>query len=263
MAAAPLPDSDPEPKHLWLTLFTGRTGGPVYWLTRGTEFVVVDGVATPVKGRISVIAATARARPDGSTRVAYLLQGCNVTATGFDFTARLFHPITGEEISTTVTSPLRLGWNLASSGELTEELVAANGTRATYRGETWESPGDGNGPTATLKMNIRLDRPNGAVETFAEVSRSRARSLSVATTTTTPSEHPHRSDDFVAAESETFTVHELPDKAKFKGTTVLSMSMNRGLSHRSADDLRQAMRAEESAALTGFFEQLPSWIRER
>lgn len=244
----------PPAERLWLTLFTGTAGGPVFWLTRGTEFIVVDGAATPVKGRVSAIAAMAKPREGGDVRVSYLLQGCTVTPTGFDFVPELIHPITGEALSTAPTPPLKLGWTLAANGDLSEELVAANGTRAIYRGTTWASPGSGAERTATLDMHIRLERPNGDIETFTEISRTRPRP---------PSAAPSPADTFIAAESETFTTRALPDPPKYRGKTAMSMSMNHGINYRSVDELRRDLRNAESTALGAFFEQLPGWVRER
>ena len=238
----------PSSRDLWLSLRSRLDGKPTFWYVLGTEFVVVDGAATPYNGRVIVMASLVKNLGGGAYNLPYIETNGSVTSTGHEYAADHRHPITGDAISTKVSDALQLNLTLQADGKITQEVRAANGTIARYDGQYWESPGFGADRYAASKIDVTLNRPNGSIETLTEVSALRPTAGS-------------RGRGYVPAESDTTTSRSVANPERYKGKNVWTVGSYYGRKYQSVDEMRRAMRKIDIEKHAAIFDAWQSWAK--
>jgi hypothetical protein len=248
-AANPMPAPTAASRDLWLSLRARLDGEPTFWYVFGTEFLLVDGVATPYNGRIVVMASRVKSLGGGAYDLPYVETVGSVTPAG-EYSPQHRHPISKEPISVEVSDALRLNLRLGPDGSIAQETRAANGTRARYSGYFWESMPYGGVRSAISKTDVFLDRPDGSVDTLTEISVLRAAAGARAAA------------GFVPAEGETITSRTVADPGRYGGKAAWTVGYYHGRKCRSVAEMRRLMRPVDLERHAAFFDAWQPWARE-
>lgn len=248
-AVNPMPPPTSQARDLWLSLRARLDGQPTFWYVFGTEFLLVDGAATPYNGRIVVMASLVKSLGGGAYDLPYVETVGSVTPAG-DYSTQHRHPVSGEPISVEVSDPLRLSLRVEPDGSLTQESRAANGTIARYSGYFWEAMPYGGARSAISKTDIFLNRPDGAVDTLTEISVLR-----------TPA-GARASAGFVPAEGETITSRTVANPERYGGKAAWTVGYYHGRKCRTADEMRRLMRPVDLEKHAAFFDAWQPWAKE-
>ena len=97
-------------------------GKPVFWLTRGREYVVKGGIVTPLYDRHILTAARLIAQPDGGFKRPYTETAFATMPDETDAPAMLTSPISGSTYPNPIIHQLRLTLWVSPAGEITQEV---------------------------------------------------------------------------------------------------------------------------------------------
>jgi hypothetical protein len=247
-AAAGAPSADAA--RSWLALRARLDGRPAFWFARGTEYVLVDGVATPYNGRVVVMASIVQDLGGGAYDLPYMETLGSVTPTGYDYSPTHRHPITGDPISTVVTPPFELSLKLGADGRITQYVEAKGGVKVTYDGYFWDSPGFGGDRTASSKIDIHLRQADGTTETLTELTALRAPTGGRA------------ARGFVPAESVTTTSRSVADPQRYNGKVVYTVGSYFARKYPTVESLRADLRPVDLEKHQAFFDRWQGWAKE-
>lgn len=234
----------------WLALRARLDGRPVFWFARGTEYVLVDGVATPYNGRVVVMASIVRDLGGGAYDLPYMETLGSVTPTDYDYSATHRHPITGDPISTVVTPPFELSLKLGADGRIMQYVEAKSGVKVTYDGYFWDSPGFGGDRTASSKIDIHLRQPDGTTETLTELTALRAPTGG------------HAVRGFLPAESVTTTSRSVADPQRYNGKVVYTVGSYYARKYATVAAMRADLRPVDLEKHQAFFGRRQGWAKE-
>lgn len=248
-AVNPMPAPTPQARDLWLSLRARTDGKPTFWYVFGTEFVLVDGAATPYNGRVVVMASLVKSLGNGAYDLPYVETNGSVTPAG-EYSAEHRHPLSKDPISVKVSEALRLNLRLEADGRISQEVHAANGTHAQYAGYYWESMPFAGARSAISKIDVFLNRPNGTVDTLTEISVLRAQPGARA------------AGGYVPAEGETITSRTVANPERLGGRSAWTVGYYYGRKFRTVDEMRRAMRPVDLEKHAAFFDAWRPWAKD-
>jgi hypothetical protein len=110
-------------------------GKPIFWLTRGREYIVKGGIVTPLYDRHILTAARLIRQPDGGFKRPYTETAFATMPDDADVPTMLTSPINGAEYPNPIINPLRLTLWVSPPGQITQEVkVEKPKVESTYKG---------------------------------------------------------------------------------------------------------------------------------
>jgi hypothetical protein len=140
-------------------------GKPVFWLTRGREYLLKDGKVMPVYDRHIITAARLEAQPGGGFKRPYT-ETAFATMPGRDeVSAMLQSPLTGKSYPNPLIHPARLTLWVSSTGEITQTVkLDKPEVTSSYRGKLSLVNGLNGKPMVASEINARAVTPNNVLD---------------------------------------------------------------------------------------------------
>jgi hypothetical protein len=129
--AAPTPDL----MQIYADQDARTDGKPVFWLTRGREYVLHEGDVFAIYDRHVIAAVRTIAQPDGGLKRPYVEAAFATMPDVTDVPAKLQSPITGKSYPTPISNLLRLTLWISPAGEITQQVhLASPNVSSRYKG---------------------------------------------------------------------------------------------------------------------------------
>lgn len=140
-------------------------GKPVFWLTRGREYVVKGGVVTPLYDRHILTAARLIRQPDGGFKRPYTESAFATMPDDSDVPAMLTSPINGAAFPNPIVRQLRLTLRVSPAGQITQEVkVESPELDSTYKGRLTLVHSPEGKPQLACEINARVISTAGVLD---------------------------------------------------------------------------------------------------
>ncbi len=140
-------------------------GRPVFWLTRGREYLIKDGKVTPVYDRHIVTAARLIPTPNGGFKRPYVELAFATMPGETDVPALLKSPVTGQPYPNPIIGKLRLTLWVSPAGDITQEVhLEKPKVNSSYKGQVSLVQGPSGHPLLACAINARAVTPAGTLD---------------------------------------------------------------------------------------------------
>ena len=140
-------------------------GKPVFWLTRGREYIVKGGIVTPLYDRHILTAARLIRQSDGGFKRPYTETAFATMPDQADVPSMLTSPINGATYPNPIIHQLRLTLWVSPSGQITQEVkVEKPKVQSTYKGRLTLVHGPEGKPLLACEINARAINDAGVLD---------------------------------------------------------------------------------------------------
>jgi hypothetical protein len=140
-------------------------GKPVFWLTRGREYIVKGGIVTPLYDRHILIAAYLIPQPDGGFKRPYTESAFATMPGEADVPSMLTSPISGSTYPNPIIRQLRLTMWVSPSGQITQEVnIEKPKVQSTYKGRLTLVHSPEGKPLLACEINARAVNAGGVLD---------------------------------------------------------------------------------------------------
>jgi hypothetical protein len=163
-ASAAVPGSD-SLLDVYARVDSRPDGKPVFWLTRGREYIVKDGLLTPLYDRHIILATHLIRQPDGGFKKPYTESAFSTMPDTTDVPKMLTSPINGAAYPNPFMHQVRLTLTVSPTGQITQKVDLDKAKiHSLYKGRiTFVNSPEGN-PLVACEINARAVTPTEVID---------------------------------------------------------------------------------------------------
>jgi hypothetical protein len=207
-------------------------GKPIFWLTRGREYIVNGGIVTPLYDRHILTAARLVRQPDGGFKRPYTETAFATMPDAVDAPTMLKSPISGATYPNPIVHQLRLTLSVSPAGQITQELnLEKPKIQSTYKGRLTLVHSPQGQPQLTCEINARTINAAGVLD-LTELGPYEAH-------------EDRRSDGFTPASREVIVVRDAPTSLT-GGAAALQIGIHPSKKFASATDVVKVLTPKEA-----------------
>jgi len=220
-------------------------GRPVFWLTRGREYVIQGSSVKPVYDRHVISACRVIKQPDGGLKYPYVETAFATMPGVAEAAAQLQSPVTGHSYPNPIISPVRLTLWISPRGEITQEVMLEKfKVESHYNGTVSLVHSPAGIPLLASEINVQGATPAGKLA-LTEMGPYQA----------DPS---RRAGGFTPASREIIVVRDAPAYLVGAGVTATMLGIHPSLKFVSLGDIVKALTPVEKVRYAGWMQ---SWER--